>query len=84
MAQVQPTFEDNRAAIVTTALDYIEGFYDGDAVRMERSLHPELAKRIAYVDPATERSRGRRIPIQGSGARAEGSHSADRPLNKSA
>ena len=24
---------------------------------MERSLHPELAKRIAHVDPATERSR---------------------------
>ena len=42
---------DDTAAIRQTALDYIEGFYDGDARRMERALHPELAKRIAYPDP---------------------------------
>lgn len=34
------------AAIVATALDYIDGFYTSDAARMERALHPELAKRI--------------------------------------
>src|SRR5437764_3991191 len=34
------------AAIRGTALDYIEGWYTGDAARMERALHPELAKRI--------------------------------------
>jgi hypothetical protein len=34
------------AAIKQTALDYIEGWYEGNAERMERSLHPELAKRI--------------------------------------
>ena len=34
------------AAIRATALDYIEGWYSGDAARMERALHPELAKRI--------------------------------------
>ena len=27
-------------------LDYIEGWYAGDAERMERALHPDLAKRI--------------------------------------
>jgi hypothetical protein len=26
-------------------LDYFEGWFDGDAARMERALHPELAKR---------------------------------------
>lgn len=36
------------AAIKATALDYIEGWYTGDAERMERALHPELAKRIVY------------------------------------
>ena len=36
------------AAIKSTALDYIEGWYTGDAERMERALHPELAKRIVY------------------------------------
>ena len=33
-------------AIIATALDYIEGYYTSDAARMERALHPELAKRI--------------------------------------
>src|SRR4030095_10829603 len=38
------------AAIRQTALDYIEGWYEGDAARMERSLHPELAKRLVKTD----------------------------------
>ena len=25
-------------------MDYIEGWYAGDAARMEKALHPELAK----------------------------------------
>ena len=33
------------AAIVATVLDYFEGWFDGDAGRMERALHPELAMR---------------------------------------
>ena len=36
----------DRTAIRNVALDYIEGWYAGDAVRMERALHPELAKRM--------------------------------------
>ena len=39
------------AAIRATALAYIDGWYAGDAVRMERALHPELAKRIVQTDP---------------------------------
>lgn len=38
------------AAIKQTALDYIEGWYEGNAERMERSLHPELAKRIVRTN----------------------------------
>ncbi len=38
------------AAIRGAALDYIEGWYTGDAVRMERALHPELAKRILMAN----------------------------------
>ena len=45
------------AAIRQTALDYIEGYYEGNAERMERALHPELAKRIAYTDAKSGRSR---------------------------
>lgn len=45
------------AAIKQTALDYIEGWYEGNAERMERALHPELAKRIVETNPQTGRSR---------------------------
>jgi hypothetical protein len=31
--------------IIQTALDYFEGWYDGDVARMDRALHPALAKR---------------------------------------
>ena len=45
--QAQTTVADaDKAAITQTALDYIEGWYTGDAERMERALHPDLAKRI--------------------------------------
>jgi hypothetical protein len=43
-------------AIKQTALDYIEGWYEGNAERMERALHPELAKRIVRTDPKSGRS----------------------------
>src|SRR2546423_3989595 len=36
--------------IKQTALDYIEGWYEGNAERMERALHPELAKRIVRTN----------------------------------
>jgi hypothetical protein len=38
------------AAIRATAHDYIDGWYSGDADRMERSLHSHLAKRLVYTD----------------------------------
>lgn len=44
------------AAIRATALDYVEGWYTGDAARMERALHPELAKRIVNTNPQNGRS----------------------------
>jgi Putative lumazine-binding len=33
------------ALIRRTVLDYFEGWFDGDPGRMERALHPKLAKR---------------------------------------
>ena len=55
--QAQPAADPEAAAIRQTALDYIEGWYEGDAARMERALHPELAKRIVMTDSATGNSR---------------------------
>ena len=40
----------DKAAITATALDYIEGWYEGNAERMERALHPDLAKRIVMTN----------------------------------
>jgi len=44
------------SAITQAALDYIEGWYEGNAERMERALHPELAKRIVTTNPRNGRS----------------------------
>lgn len=41
---------DDSAGIRRAALDYIDGYYAGDAARMERALHPELAKRIVRTN----------------------------------
>jgi hypothetical protein len=38
------------SAIKQTALDYIEGWYEGNPERMEKALHPELAKRIVRTN----------------------------------
>ena len=35
----------DEAAVVSAVLDYFDGWFDGDAGRMERALHPGLAKR---------------------------------------
>jgi Putative lumazine-binding len=37
--------EADTKAIITTAMNYFEGWFDGDAARMERALHPYLNKR---------------------------------------
>ncbi len=48
---------DDEAAIKGAALDYLMGWYTGDAERMERALHPDLAKRVVRVDPNGKRDR---------------------------
>ena len=44
------------SGIRETAMDYIQGWYEGNADRMQRALHPELAKRIVRTDPKTGHS----------------------------
>ena len=57
-ARAQTTASNaDAAAIRQTALDYIEGWYEGNAERMERALHPELAKRIVRTNPQNNQSR---------------------------
>lgn len=38
------SYSQDRAMIERAALDYIEGFYEGDTLKIIRSLHPDLSK----------------------------------------
>ena len=42
--------EGDTLLIHETALNYIEGLYTNDYLRMEKALHPELAKRVIKKD----------------------------------
>lgn len=44
---------DDLVEIREAALDYAQGWYEGDVERVRRSLHPELAKRRILRDPQT-------------------------------
>ena len=41
--------QSNDEAVRQAVLDYVEGVYEGDLARIERSIHPELAKRGFFV-----------------------------------
>jgi hypothetical protein len=47
---------EDAAAIEACILDYFEGWFDGDATRMDRALHPALAKHA--VDQGPTRANG--------------------------
>jgi hypothetical protein len=49
-AAVAKLTDAERAAIVRPALDYAESYYEGDGAKMERALHPDLAKRLVRTD----------------------------------
>ena len=51
---------DCEQAIIAAALDYYEGWFDGDPDRMERALHRELVKRSiedTAASPTSQRGR---------------------------
>jgi putative lumazine-binding protein len=50
VANTRAQSASDAAAIKQTALDYIEGWYEGNPERMERAVHPELAKRIVRTN----------------------------------
>ena len=46
-------YANDLEGIRQAALDYAQGWYEGDVERVRRSLHPELAKRRILRDPQT-------------------------------
>ena len=56
-AQQTTSSPDDSAAIRTTVTNYIEGYFTGDAARMEQTLHPHYLKHIVHGDiPMRERT----------------------------
>lgn len=64
----------DEAAVKKTALDYAFGWYEADAERMSRALHPNLAKRIlvkgklqnataSHLIKATRNGGGKKTPV---------------------
>ena len=73
---------DDREAIRKTALDYVEGWYTGDATRIGGALHPQLVKRRMVAEPLSGESLLRdldretmvRLTRDGAGKSTEGAH----------
>jgi hypothetical protein len=63
-----PSSSDS-ADVEAAARDYIEGWYAGDAMRMDRSLHVELIKRTRGDDPDALRAvtRARMVEMTADG-----------------
>ena len=55
-------------AIVRCALDYFEGWFDGDAERMRRALHPDLAKRSLDGEALAQVTAGQMVEATAAGA----------------
>ncbi|NIM11449.1 MAG: hypothetical protein GTO45_36910 [Candidatus Aminicenantes bacterium] len=49
--EVKVDIEKEKAAIKQAALDYMEGWYEGNAQRMKKALHPEMVKRVPTTLP---------------------------------
>ena len=53
-------------SIRAIALDYYEGWFDGDSTRMERALHPELVKRSLAEDGMSVETISAREMVEGT------------------
>ena len=49
-AQDKPLSTDDSSAIRNTVRNYIEGYYTGDAARLEQTLHPHYLKHMIHGD----------------------------------
>jgi ketosteroid isomerase-like protein len=68
---------DDRDRVQQVALDYFEGWFDGDVQRMDRALHKDLVKRSPGTEGAvdlavTSKARMLELTEQGEGAADRG------------
>ena len=69
-------------AIKQTALDYGQGWYQGNAERMERALHPDLAKRVLVPDPRSGKGKIDHIAALGLVQATRKGHGAKTPTGQ--
>jgi len=50
LTESQEAYVEDKDVIITTVNDYWEGWFEGDAERMDRALHPALAKTGIGID----------------------------------
>ena len=64
-APAQQPIDTDREAVRQAVLDYVEGIYNAEPARIERSVHPNLAKLGFYRPPAEAAYRpGRTMAFQ--------------------
>jgi hypothetical protein len=56
--------DPDRDAIKRTALNYAEGWYEGNAEKMESALHPHLAKRIVRTNDKGQSGLGQMTALE--------------------
>ncbi|MEP7149751.1 MAG: nuclear transport factor 2 family protein [Acidobacteriota bacterium] len=56
--------DSDSEAIKRTALNYAEGWYEGNADKMESSLHPHLAKRIVRTNDKGQSNLGQMTALE--------------------
>ena len=53
-AQDNKTSNDNTSDVRATVTNYIQGYFTGDAQRMEQTLHPKYLKHVIHADNRTD------------------------------
>jgi len=69
-------------AIKKTALDYGQGWYEADGERMERALHPDLAKRALMPSPGGGKGKIDHISAMGLVQATRKGYGAKTPVDK--
>lgn len=70
------------AAIQQAAMDYAQGWYEGDAERMARALSPEMVKRAFLRAPGTSALRFHHLDKQGMVEKTRQVGGSDMPSDK--
>jgi hypothetical protein len=53
----------DRAGVERAVLDYVEGFYEGDTLKLKRGVHPDVVKYGYYIPRDSTRYVGEAMPF---------------------